>query len=238
MTATATIGVLDHGFIRLVDYMGNDLSIVRAARVSYAADWRAGEEEGKDEKLLKYLIDNHHTSPFESVTFTFEIKCPIFIARQWHRHRTWSYNEISARYSELPEEFYVPRPEHIGSQSQKNKQQRQLALELSGTERQHAVDVTDSMRRHNAEAFKLYKEFIEEGVPRELARSVLPVATYTRFFGTVSLHNLLHFIDLRLHSHAQWEAQQYAKALADLIKLVVPVTHKILNLDARAEALV
>ena len=234
---TATISVLGRGYVRLVDHMGDDLSIVRAARVSYAADWRTGEEGNKDEKLLRYLLDNHHTSPFESVVFTFEVKCPIFIARQWHRHRTWSYNEISARYTELPNEFYVPRPEHIGLQSTKNKQQRELAINLSGSELQHAVDVAASMRQHNENAFALYQEFLEEGVPRELARSVLPVATYTRFFGTVNLHNLLRFIDLRLHSHAQWEAQQYAKALASLIKLVVPVTHKILDLDSRSESL-
>ena len=100
--------VLDHGYVRLVDHMGSDLSVVRAARVSYDADWRTGEDEGKDAKLIHYLMKNHHTSPFESVTFTFEVKAPIFVFRQWHRHRTWAFNEVSARYSKLPEEFYVP----------------------------------------------------------------------------------------------------------------------------------
>lgn len=102
------IDVLNHGFVRLVDHMGSDLSIVRNARVSYDAEWRAGEDEGKDAKLIDYLVRNHHTSPLESVNFTFEVKAPIFVFRQWHRHRTWSFNEVSARYSELPEEFYVP----------------------------------------------------------------------------------------------------------------------------------
>src|SRR6266850_3605321 len=118
--------VLDHGFVRLVDYMGDDLSIVRAARVSYDADWRSGEDEGKDAKLIHYLLRNRHTSPFECVNFTFEIKCPIFVARQWHRHRTWKYSEVSARYTELPEEYYLPENETVGKQSDKNKQMRDM----------------------------------------------------------------------------------------------------------------
>src|SRR5687768_15107954 len=118
------ISVLDHGFIRLVDSMGSDLSVVRSARVSYDAEWRTGEDEGKDAKLINYLMKNRHTSPFESVTFTFEVKAPIFVFRQWHRHRTWSFNEVSARYSELPEEFYVPAVEQITTQSTSNKQMR------------------------------------------------------------------------------------------------------------------
>lgn len=117
------INVLDHGFVRLVDSMGSDLSIIRSARVSYDAEWRTGEDEGKDEKLIRYLWKNNHVSPFESVTFTFEIAGPIFVIRQWQRHR-WSYNEVSARYSELPEEFYVPEPRHITTQSSNNKQMR------------------------------------------------------------------------------------------------------------------
>jgi thymidylate synthase (FAD) len=108
--------VLDHGFVRLVDSMGSDLSIARAARVSYDAAWRAGEDQGSDARLINYLWRNHHTSPFEAVTFTFEVKAPIFVFRQWHRHRTWSFNELSARYRELPEEFYLPDIDKIGAQ--------------------------------------------------------------------------------------------------------------------------
>lgn len=212
-----TESVLDHGFVRLVDYMGSDLSIVRAARVSYDADWRSGEDEGKDAKLIGYLLRNKHTSPFESVVFTFEIKCPIFVARQWHRHRTWAYNEVSARYTELPEEFYVPKLEHLTTQAKDNKQAR--------TNEQHANAsyFATYIRKVCQEAFAQYKEFLDMGCPRELARSILPVATYTRFFGTVNLHNLLHFLRLRLNPHAQYEIRVYAEAMGNIIRNIVPV---------------
>ncbi len=116
--------VLDHGYVRLVDYMGSDHSVVRAARVSYDAEWRAGQDSGSDARLIKYLINHQHTSPFEHVAFTWEVKAPIFVLRQWHRHRTWSYSEVSARYTELPNEFYVPELEQITTQSSDNKQAR------------------------------------------------------------------------------------------------------------------
>jgi len=210
------IKVLDHGLVRLVDYMGNDLSIVRAARVSYDADWRTGEDEGKDEKLIAYLMKNHHTSPFEAVTFTFEVKAPLFVFRQWHRHRTWSYNEVSARYSELPEEFYVPELSDITTQSTSNKQMR--------TDAQHpqAVLMQSYMRKSMMDAFALYKELLAQGCPRELARSVLPTSTYSRMFATVDLHNLFHFLRLRLHEHAQKEIRVYAEAMLELVEPVVP----------------
>ncbi len=120
------IHVLDHGFVRLVDRMGSDLSIVRAARVSHDADWRAGDNEGNDARLIKYLLIHQHSTPFEAVTLTFELKMPIFLARQWHRHRTWSYNEVSARYTELPADFYVPEADDVGRQSKITKQAREL----------------------------------------------------------------------------------------------------------------
>lgn len=210
--------VLDHGFVRLVDYMGDDLSIVRAARVSYAADWRTGENEKSDEKLIQYLIRNHHTSPLESVVFTFEIKCPIFIARQWHRHRTWSYNEVSARYTELPEEFYVPNLDKINTQSKDNKQAR--------TEEEHpeAAMFQEIMLQNGNQMFNDYRALLNMGCPRELARSVLPVATYTRYFGTVNLHNLLHFLSLRIHPHAQYEIRVYAEAILNIVRNILPVT--------------
>lgn len=221
------IECLDHGFVRLVDYMGTDLSIVRAARVSYDADWRAGSDTGSDERLINYLIQNHHTSPFEAVTFTFEIKCPMFIARQWHRHRTWSYNEVSARYTELPSEFYLPTAESIGKQTKHNKQTRDIGGEVTQEDETNVNLIGHACQ----EAFRMYNILLSRGVPRELARSVLPMSSYTRFFGTVNLHNLLKFLDQRLHPHAQYEIQVYARALVDLIKGVVPVTANLLYPD-------
>lgn len=214
--------VLDKGFVRLIDYMGSDLSIVRAARVSYNADWRSGQNENSDEKLIKYLINNNHTSPFESVVMTFEIKCPLFIARQWHRHRTWSYNEVSARYTELPEEYYIPLPEHVGTQSKDNKQVRNISI-MSLEETQEAQKKIEIIRRQCFEAFTQYKVLINLGTPREIARSVLPANTYTRYFGTVDLHNLFHFLQLRLHSHAQYEIRKYAEALLDIAHQLYPI---------------
>jgi len=212
------IKVLDYGHVRLVDSMGSDLSVVRSARVSYDAEWRTGEDEGKDEKLIRYLMKNGHTSPFESVVFTFDIKCPIFIARQWHRHRTWSYNEVSARYTELPEEYYLPELDNIGVQSKDNKQVRDKEY---NHKQEHIQRVLDEALDNS---FYAYKVLLQNGCPRELARGVLPLNTYTHFFGTVDLHNLFHFIKLRIHPHAQWEIQQYAKALLELIEPVVPVS--------------
>lgn len=214
------IQLLDHGYVRLVDSMGNDLSVVRSARVSYDAEWRAGEDEGKDAKLIKYLMRNRHTSPFESVTFTFEVKAPIFVFRQWHRHRTWSFNEISARYAELPEEFYVPHMEKITAQSVGNKQQRTNEELESSPECQFWIE------KSCRDSFQVYKNLIELGCPRELARGVLPVNTYSKMFATVNLSNLMKFIDLRDHSHAQYEVQVYAKALSELAEMVVPISMK------------
>lgn len=212
------IKVLDHGHVRLVSSMGDDLSVVRNARVSYDAEWRTGEDEGKDAKLINYLMKHAHTSPFEAVVFTFDIKAPIFVARQWMRHRSWAYSEISARYSELPEEFYVPALENITTQSTSNKQMR--------TNEQHAraPAIAGMIRSQSKMSFESYRTLIEDGCPRELARSVLPLGTYTHFFGTVSLHNLFHFLKLRLHEHAQWEIRQYAEAMLQLIEPIVPVS--------------
>jgi len=214
----SAIQVLDHGTIRLVDHMGNDLSVVRSARVSYDAEWRAGDDAGKDAKLINYLMKNRHTSPFESVTFTFEVKAPIFVFRQWHRHRTWSFNEISARYAELPEEFYVPDVSKITAQSVGNKQQR------TDEQLQSAVLIQTIIGSHCEDAFTAYRDLLAFGCPRELARGVLPVNTYSKMFATVDLHNLLGFIRLRDHSHAQYEIQVYAQAMLDLIRPIVPVS--------------
>lgn len=212
------IKLLNHGHIRLVESMGSDLSVVRSARVSYDAEWRAGEDEGKDAKLIHYLMKNRHTSPFESVQFTFEVKAPIFVLRQWHRHRTWSFNEVSARYAELPEEFYVPEVDKITTQSVSNKQQR------TDEQLRDAAWCQLTIEESCQEVFRLYRRLLSKGCPRELARGVLPVNTYSRMFATVDLHNLLGFIRLRDHSHAQYEIQVYAQAMLDLIRPIVPVS--------------
>lgn len=219
-----TINVLDKGYVRLIESMGSDLSIVRAARVSYDADWREGDEQ-KDAKLIRYLWEHKHTSPFEAVTVTFEVRAPIFIFRQWHRHRTQSYNEISARYTELEDEFYVPDPTVIGEQSKNNKQARDLT--------QHDDD--DDFLRERQSQIKTYNEACEsafgeydwlmsKGWPRELARMVLPLSTYSRMFATANLLNWFRFLTLRDDPHAQWEIQQYAKAVKELLRPIVPVS--------------
>lgn len=223
------IDVLDQGFVRLVSYMQpaeqsegwtGDLEVVRNARVSYNSDWRKGDESG-DAKLIGYLSRNRHTSPFEAMTFTFEVKAPIFVLRQWHRHRTWAYNEISARYTELDEGFYVPDPATIGSQSKSNKQMRVV----TGEEDIRDAQLSAYQIKATCEAAQtVYRSLIVAGVPRELARSVLPVSMYSRMFATVNLHNLTHFLRLRLHAHAQYEIRVYAEALMALAEKVCPVS--------------
>ena len=213
------VDLLDHGFVRLVDSMGDDLSVVRAARVSYDAAWRAGEDQGSDKRLIGYLWKHQHTSPFEAVTFTFEVKAPIFVLRQWMRHRTWSYNEQSARYSVLPAEYYVPRPEMIGMQSKNNKQARDLAAPIERAECEESAQIIEDICRL---AFQRYEVLLGRGVPRELARSVLPLATYSHMFGSVNLLNLLRFLSLRSAADAQYEIRVYASAMLDLVREVVP----------------
>lgn len=223
-----TIEVLDHGFIRLVDHMGSDLSISRNARTSYDADWRAGEDEGSDAKLIRHLYNAGHNTPFEAVTLTFDVKAPIFVFRQWHRHRTQSYNELSARYRELPEEFYIPEPHLVGTQNKHNKQMRDpltkeefFALDID--DRLQTTTFLAGMRTHNQMAFSLYREMLLSGMPRELARSVLPMGTYSHMFATMNLHNLFRFLSERLHEHAQYEIRVYAEAMLELIRPVAPV---------------
>lgn len=210
--------VLDHGYVRLVDSMGSDLSIVRAARVSYDAAWRAGEDEGSDRRLINYLWKNRHTTPFEAVTLTFEVHAPIFVFRQWHRHRTWSFNELSARYRELPEEFYVPAAEVLKAQSSSNKQGRDGDLDPPVVEA-----VLDAMRASSSAAFQSYRAMLDLGVARELARSVLPVSTYSTMFATVNLLNLFKFLTLRCDPHAQYEIRVYADAMLEMAASVAPV---------------
>lgn len=233
------IEVLDHGFVRLIDHMGSDMSVVRAARVSYDAEPR---KDGSDEKLIDYLYRNMHTSPFEAAVFTFEVKAPIFVFRQWHRHRTWSYNEVSARYTELPEEFFIPAVDTIGEQSQHNKQMRDIngdpsihAATEDLTRRTHNLQMAKGMEESNSGAFRQYKNHLNFGMPRELARTQLPLATYSRMFATVDLHNLFHFLRLRNHSHAQYEIRVYAQAMLDLIEPIVPACVSALKKGTKAE---
>lgn len=222
------IDVLDHGFVRLVDHMGSDLSISRNARVSYDAEWRAGEDTGSDSRLINYLYNNGHNTPFEAVTFTFDVKAPIFVFRQWHRHRTQSYNELSARYRPLPEEFYIPEPHLVGKQNADNKQMRDPMTPeefeaLPEAEQNIVHDMLATMEATNRESFVTYQEMIDNGMPRELARSVLPVGTYSHMFATMNLHNLFRFLAERLHPHAQYEIRVYAQAMLELIEPHVPV---------------
>ena len=218
MTEPQPIKLLNHGSIRLVESMGSDLSVVRSARTSYDAEWRTGEDAGKDAKLLDYLVKNYHTSPLEAVTLTFDVHLPIMVARQWMRHRTFAYSEVSARYSELPEVYYVPEISTITTQSVNNKQQR--TDEVLPT----AEAIQTAIVSQCAEAFKVYKDLLAKGCPRELARGVLPLNTFTHFFCTVNLLNLAKFIKLRSHAHAQMEIRVYSDAMLELAKTVAPVT--------------
>mgnify|MGYP001122503515 CR=1 FL=1 len=223
-----TINVLDHGFVRLVDHMGSDLSIARNARVSYDAEWRAGEDTGSDSRLINYLYSNGHNTPFEAVTLTFDVKAPIFVFRQWHRHRTQSFNELSARYRELPEEFYIPEPHLVGKQNKDNKQMRDPLTpkeykDLPEEEQDKIQIMLQLMRFCNKQSFDTYKDMIANDMPRELARSVLPVSTYSHMFATVNLHNLFRFLGERLHPHAQYEIRVYAAAILKLIEPIAPV---------------
>jgi thymidylate synthase (FAD) len=218
---TGLISVLDHGYVRLVDSMGDDLSVVRAARVSHDAAWRAGEDEGKDAKLIHYLWRNKHTTPFEAVTFTFEVYAPIFVFRQWHRSRhSRAAFELSARYRELPTTFYLPDPANIGEQSTVNKQGRNTDDPELTKQRKYEVERLEVACNR---AFETYEFLLSAGWPRELARSILPVNTYSRMFATVNLLNLMKFLDLRCDSHAQYEIKVYADAMKQLAEHVAPV---------------
>jgi len=204
--------------VRLVDYHGSDASIVSAARVSYG-DGSKGEE--RDRKLIRYLLANGHTSPFEHVSITFHAKVPLFVARQWMRHRTWSFNEISYRYTEPTMEFY--RPQQYRLQSSSNKQMSDGILDDAQAELR--IDTLYSEALRHAE--KAYNEMIEAGVSREIARMVLPVSLFTEFYATVNLHNLLKFFEQRMHPHAQEEIQNVAELMYMRAKGIVPWTIQI-----------
>lgn len=207
--------VLDKGFVRLVDYLGGDERVVQAARVSYGAGTKSYRE---DAGLIDYLLRNRHTSPFEQVILTFHVKLPIFVARQWIRHRTARLNEISGRYSIMKDEFYVPAPEDVSPQSVDNKQGRAPeALSVEAAERVRTI-----LAQGQTAAFSAYSGLVDEGIARELARINLPLSLYTEWYWQIDLHNLFHFLELRLDSHAQKEIRDYAKVLLDIAKKVAP----------------
>lgn len=210
------IPCLDQGFVRMVDYMGGDARIVQSARVSYGEGTKTVRE---DKGLINYLMKNDHTSPFEQVVLTFHCKMPIFVARQWVRHRTARLNEISGRYSILKEEFYMPPPEQFRLQSSTNRQGRadeQVPLE-------DALAIIKGLDKINKNTYKRYKSMLKAGLARELARITLPLSLYTEWYWQIDLHNLFHFIHLRADPHAQYEIRVYAEALATCAHAVAPL---------------
>lgn len=209
--------VLDKGFVRLVDYYGNDSRIVQSARVSYGEGTKTVRE---DKMLIDYLWMNEHTSPFEQVVFTFHCKMPIFVARQWIRHRMARVNEVSGRYSVMKEEFYVPSEDVIALQNKDNKQGRSKE-DVPAELREKVLDL---IRDLNETSYKSYETMIEHGIARELARICLPLGLYTEWYWQIDLKNLLHFLKLRLDEHAQYEIREYAKAMAEVVKKVCPFT--------------
>ena len=220
--------VLDHGFIRVVDYMGDDAAVVQAARVSYG---RGTKRARDDAGLINYLMRHWHTSPFEMCELKLHVKLPIFVARQWIRHRTASVNEYSARYSILDNEFYVPAPEHLSAQSATNRQGRGELLD--GEEAAHVLAL---LRDDATSAYQHYEEMLNEtgageildasktGLARELARMNLSLNFYTQWYWKTDLHNLMHFLRLRADDHAQYEIRAYADVLVSVLERWVPLT--------------
>jgi thymidylate synthase (FAD) len=208
--------VLDKGFIRLVDYLGNDSRIVQAARVSYGKGTKTYRE---DKGLINYLLRNDHTSPFEQVVFTFHVKLPIFVARQWIRHRTARLNEISGRYSVMKSEFYLPSTTDIAFQSENNKQGRASTSVPAKLQKK----VLSILEKYQQELYGAYEDLLENNIARELARINLPLSLYTEWYWQIDLHNLFRFIKLRLDSHAQMEIRAYAEVLQAIGKKVCPM---------------
>ncbi|HVT11578.1 MAG TPA: FAD-dependent thymidylate synthase [Fimbriimonadaceae bacterium] len=212
------IRVLDKGFVRLVDYMGGDERIVQAARVSYGAGTKTVRE---DRGLINYLMKNWHTSPFEQVQLTFHTKMPIFVARQWVRHRTARLNEISGRYSIMRDEFYLPSPEDVCVQSENNKQGSGDALPFDT-----AMEVIRQFEEDQRLLYARYEKLLDKQVARELARINLPLSLYTEWYWQIDLHNLFHFIELRADAHAQKQIRVFAEALATCAKAVAPMAYE------------
>jgi thymidylate synthase (FAD) len=232
--------VLDHGFVRVIDYMGDDAAIVQAARVSYGKGTRRVSE---DRGLIRYLMRHHHTTPFEMCELKLHCKLPIFVARQWIRHRTANVNEASGRYSILDREFYVPMADALGVQSTANRQGR--AATLAG---ELAARVLELLKEDAARCYDHYLDLLNEddtgqplrsgepGLARELARINLPVSLYTQWYWKIDLHNLLHFLLLRADPHAQEEIRAYALAIGDVVQRWVPLAWEAFA-DYRLEAM-
>jgi thymidylate synthase (FAD) len=216
MTDPIEIKVLDHGFVRFIDRMGSDQRIVEAARVSYGSPSKGDEA---DKKLLGYLLKNKHTSPFEMCKITFNIRMPIFVMRQFVRHRMQNLNEVSARYTELPDVFYVP--DQWRKQDTKNKQGSQVDDQLNGPYLSGVL--ADAYRQ----TYKTYQHLLDRGVAKEMARFILPVGIYTEIYSTWDLNNLLKYFVLRDDAHAQWEHQQFAKAMKEITRMVFPWTMEL-----------
>ena len=223
------VPVLDHGFIRVIDYMGDDEAIVQAARVSYGRGTRRTSE---DQGLINYLMRHRHTTPFEMCEIKYHVKLPIFVARQWIRHRTANVNEYSGRYSILDNEFYIPAPEHLAAQATTNRQGRGTLLE--GAAAQHVLDL---LQKEAERAYRGYADLLNEdatgaatdpsrpGLARELARMNLSLNFYTQWYWKTDLHNLMHFLTLRGDLHAQHEIRAYAEAMLGTLARWVPMTH-------------
>ena len=211
--------VLDKGFIRLVDYLGGDARIVQSARVSYGEGTKTVRQ---DKGLIDYLMRHRHTSPFEQVILTFHCKMPIFVARQWVRHRTARLNEISGRYSVMEDEFYVPGEDHIRFQSVTNRQGGSDE-EVPPKLRRKVIEI---LRADQKAIYGKYEELIEDDIARELARINLPLSLYTQWYWQIDLNNLFHFLKLRMDPHAQWEIQEYARVMAKMAKAVAPLAYK------------
>ncbi len=222
--------VLDKGFVRVIDYMGDDSSIVQSARVSYG---KGTKKISQDKNLINYLLSHRHSTPFEMNEIKFHIKLPIFVARQWIRHRTANVNEYSARYSILEREFYLPKLENVQSQSKTNNQGREQSLESK-----EAYEKIKLIKESSNLNFDKYKFLLNEdehgkvinkknnGIARELARMTLPLNTYTQWYWKIDLHNLMHFLSLRFDYHAQYEIRVYAEIMMEIMKKWVPITYQ------------
>jgi thymidylate synthase (FAD) len=223
------LAVLDHGFVRVIDYMGDDAAVVQAARVSYG---RGTRKVSEDRGLINYLMRHRHTTPFEMCEIKFHVKLPVFVARQWIRHRTANVNEYSARYSVLDREFYIPAPEQLAAQSSANRQGRGTVL--AGDEARRVLDILrdDSTRTYDHYLWMLNEgedggaaDADRDGLARELARMNLTLNVYTQWYWKVDLHNLLHFLSLRADPHAQYEIRVYADAMMEAVRRWVPLVH-------------
>lgn len=208
--------VLDKGHVILVDYLGSDQRIVDAARVSYSSGKKKRDTVG----LINYLMRNEHTSPFEQVNFTFMIKCPLFVARQIFRSRTFRYNEVSGRYSEMPQDMYLPEVTRLQKQGLINKQGSSGSLPKVTQER-----LRNGLKTDQSYVYGSYQNYLKEGLSRELSRINLPLSLYTEFYMNADLRNLFNFLKLRLDSHAQKEIQEYGKVIRDIVKAVVPIAY-------------